>query len=57
MTIRSGSARIADVPDWDDTRLTETGLAVLPGSQIGIVLPARIPVENPGAVAASGARR
>lgn len=58
MTIRSGSARIADVPSWDDTRLSETGLPVLPGSQIGIVLPARIPAEtNVGGAAVSGAHR
>jgi hypothetical protein len=57
MTIRSGSARIADVPSWDDTRLTETGLPVLPGSQIGIVLPARAPADNTPAAAAGGARR
>ncbi len=57
MTIRSGTARIADVPAWDDTHLSETGLTPLPGSQIGIVLPARIPVENTGPVATSGARR
>jgi hypothetical protein len=57
MTIRSGNARIADVPSWDDTRLTETCLAVLPGSQIGIVLPARVPVLNASPVASSAARR
>lgn len=57
MTIRSGSARIADVPAWDDTRLTETGLPVLPGSQIGIVLPARVPVEAATNALAGGARR
>lgn len=45
MTIRSGSARIADVPAWDDTHLIDSGLPALPGSQIGIVLPARVPAE------------
>jgi hypothetical protein len=57
MTIRSGSARIADVPAWDDTRLTETGLPALPGSQIGIVLPARVPSEAGAAHAVAGAHR
>lgn len=57
MTIRSGSARIADVPSWDDTHLSETGLPALPGSQIGIVLPARIPSEAPAGPVAAGARR
>jgi hypothetical protein len=57
MTIRSGSARIADVPEWDDTRLTETGLPALPGSQIGIVLPARVAADVPANAMAGGARR
>jgi hypothetical protein len=57
MTVRSGNARIADVPSWDDTRLTETGLPVMPGSQIGIVLPARLPAEVAAPAMASGARR
>lgn len=41
ITIRSGSARIAQVPDWDDTPPMVEGLAPFPGAQIGIVLPAR----------------
>ena len=57
MTIRSGSARIADVPQWDDTHLVETGLPALPGSQIGIVLPARVPVDAAPAVSARGGGR
>ncbi len=42
VSIRSGSARIADVPDWDDSRVLEDDLPWLPGSQIGIILPARV---------------
>jgi anti-sigma regulatory factor (Ser/Thr protein kinase) len=43
ISIRSGSARIADVPEWDDALPLEEGLPPLPGSQIGIILPARVP--------------
>lgn len=41
ITIRSGSARIAQVPEWDDTPPLTEGLAPFPGAQISIVLPAR----------------
>jgi hypothetical protein len=41
VAIRSGTARIASIPDWDDDPPLETGLAQFPGSQILIVLPAR----------------
>ena len=46
ITIRSGTARIGQVPEWDDTPPLVDGLAPLPGAQISIVLPAR--VEEPG---------
>jgi hypothetical protein len=42
MTIRSGTARIAQVPEWDDTPPMVEGLAPFPGAQISIVLPARV---------------
>lgn len=41
VSIRSGTARIADVPEWDDSSSTQEGLSNFPGSQILIVLPAR----------------
>jgi hypothetical protein len=41
LSIRSGTARIADIPDWDDDAPLEQGLAPFPGSQILVVLPAR----------------
>jgi hypothetical protein len=41
ISIRSGTARIADVPAWDDSPPMEEGLPALPGSQIHIALPAR----------------
>ena len=41
ITIRSGSARIGQYPDWDDALPLVEGLTPFPGTQIGIVLPAR----------------
>ncbi len=41
ISIRSGTARIADVPDWDDAPPLQDGLAAFPGSQIYILLPGR----------------
>jgi anti-sigma regulatory factor (Ser/Thr protein kinase) len=41
IAIRSGTARIADIPDWDEAPPMEQGLAPVPGSQIEIILPAR----------------
>jgi len=40
ISIRSGTARIADVPDWDDSPPLEENLPSFPGAQIHIVLPA-----------------
>jgi hypothetical protein len=62
ISIRSGTARIADVPDWDEAPPLEERLPLFPGSQIAIVLPAREAQETgkPPASAASmrrGARR
>jgi len=42
VSIRSGAARIADVPDWDDSPPMEEHLPFLTGAQIGIILPARV---------------
>ena len=41
ISIRSGTARIADAPEWADTPVLEQGLARFPGAQINIVLPAK----------------
>jgi hypothetical protein len=41
ISIRSGTARIADVPAWDDAPPLTEGLAPLPGTQIHILLPGR----------------
>ena len=53
IAIRSGTARIADVPEWSDAVPLETGLPYFPGAQIEIILPAREPVQpQPAAPAA-----
>lgn len=40
ISIRSGSARIAIVPEWDQDVPLEEGLAPFPGAQVQIVIPA-----------------
>jgi hypothetical protein len=45
-SIRSGSARIADVPPWEDGPPLEEHLPAFPGAQIAIVLPAREQEES-----------
>lgn len=42
VSIRSGTARVADVPEWDDSPAFEDHLSDFPGAQIQIVLPARV---------------
>ena len=41
ISIRSGTARIADIPPWDDALPLEQDLGDFPGAQIHIVLPAK----------------
>ena len=41
-SIRSGTARIADVPEWDEGSPMDQNLTYLPGAQICITLPARL---------------
>jgi len=41
ISIRSGTARIADVPAWEELPPLEEGLSPFPGAQIAILLPAR----------------
>jgi hypothetical protein len=43
MLIRSGTARIAAVAEWDDLEPLASGLADFPGAQISIVLPEHRP--------------
>jgi anti-sigma regulatory factor (Ser/Thr protein kinase) len=46
-SIRSGSARIADVPDWDEGSPMDQNLPYFPGAQICIILPERSENEPP----------
>ncbi|MFV2006315.1 MAG: hypothetical protein ACC667_02670 [Longimicrobiales bacterium] len=39
ISIRSGTARIADVPAWEDVPPLTEGLTAFPGSQINIIIP------------------
>jgi hypothetical protein len=41
ISIRSGTARIADVPSWDDAPPLQDDLGPFPGAQISIILPER----------------
>jgi hypothetical protein len=41
ITIRSGTSRIGQVPEWDDTPPLVDGLEPFPGAQISIILPAK----------------
>ena len=42
LSIRSGTARIADTPDWSTKPPIEEGLRPFPGAQINIILPERL---------------
>lgn len=42
ITIRSGTARIGQVPAWGDSPPLVDGMESFPGSQIGIILPAKV---------------
>lgn len=54
VSIRSGTARITEVPDWDESAPLEEGLPQFPGSQIGIVLPARVEEQTAAVPARTG---
>ena len=42
LSIRSGTARIADTPEWSSKPPVEEGLRPFPGAQINIILPERL---------------
>jgi signal transduction histidine kinase len=42
LSVRSGTARIAIVPDWDDDSPLEENLAPFPGAQIQVTIPEKI---------------
>ena len=43
LSIRSGTARITIVPDWDDDVPLAEGLPYFPGAQMQIIIPERVP--------------
>jgi anti-sigma regulatory factor (Ser/Thr protein kinase) len=45
-TIRSGTARIAEVPDWIEREPASSGLPDFPGAQIQVVLPQVVPPDG-----------
>ncbi|MDO8501974.1 MAG: ATP-binding protein [Gemmatimonadaceae bacterium] len=42
-SVRSGTARIAIVPEWDQDEVMREGLAPFPGAQVQITIPERMP--------------
>jgi len=56
ISVRSGTARLAFVPEWDDDLPGVDNLSFFPGSQIMIVVPAQTGSPTPGREA-HGARR
>lgn len=60
LTVRSGTARIAITPEWDEDLPMTESLASFPGSQMQIVIPERLgdqPPRGRGASAAPAASR
>src|SRR5688572_22584319 len=43
LSVRSGTARIAVVPEWDQDEVMKEGLAPFPGAQVQITIPERMP--------------
>ncbi len=42
-TVRSGTARIAVIPSWDEDQVMKENLAYFPGAQVQIMIPERMP--------------
>ena len=58
LAVRSGTARIALIPDWDDDVALREGLAPFPGAQVQITIPQAVAVPGaPAGGAAHGAGR
>jgi hypothetical protein len=43
LSVRSGTARIAIVPSWDEDDVMKEDLAAFPGAQVQITIPERMP--------------
>src|SRR2546426_7154474 len=48
VAIRSGTARIAIVPRWDDDVPLKDGLPAFPGSQVLLIIPEQASEKGPG---------
>lgn len=53
LSVRSGTARIAIVPEWDDDAPMREGLPAFPGAQMQITIPAKV-ADGRGAGRAAG---
>ncbi len=57
LSVRSGTARIALVPTWDEDEPMREGLAAFPGAQVQIMIPERLPGDPGPAARARGTER
>ncbi len=56
LSVRSGTARIALVPSWDEDDPMREGLPAFPGAQVQIMIPERLAGDPPPAARARGSR-
>jgi hypothetical protein len=54
LSVRSGTARIAIVPSWDDDVPLAEGLAPFPGSQVQVIIPEAVGDEAAASAARAG---
>lgn len=57
LSVRSGTARIALVPEWDEDVALREELADFPGAQVQITIPAALPARSGAPKRGSGAER
>ncbi len=57
LSVRSGTARIALVPSWDEDEPMREGLPAFPGAQVQIMIPERLAGDPGPAARARGAER
>ena len=57
LSVRSGAARIALTPPWDEDEAMRDGLPFFPGAQVQIIIPERLPGEPAPAVRARATDR
>ena len=54
LTVRSGSARVAIIPGWDEDEPLQESLPYFPGSQMQIVIPEKVPDNATATLSNSG---